>query len=207
MAGVVKKNYCIREGYIHRDSYTHYSDIGYEDQYQDEVYQTAFRIMKENNLSNVYDVGCGAAFKLRKYFKDYSFTGAEIEPTLSWLKKTFPQDQWEASDFTKYVETDLFICSDVIEHLVDPDHLLDFFENSSFKFLVLSTPERETVQKFQKGFLWEGPPLNPAHVREWNFAEFRDYISSRFNVVRHFMSKNKAEPVPLCQIMVIENAV
>lgn len=125
MAGVVKKDYCIREGYIHRDSYTHYSDIGYEDQYQDEVYQTAFRIMKENNLSSVYDVGCGAAFKLRKYFKDYNFTGAEIEPTLSWLKKTFPQDQWEASDFTKYVETDLFICSDVIEHLVDPDHLQD----------------------------------------------------------------------------------
>jgi hypothetical protein len=207
MAGVVEKTYFIREGYKHRHSYTHYSDIGFEDQYQDEVYQTALRTLEDNNLKTIYDVGCGGAYKLRKYFKDYNFTGAEIEPTLSWLTKTFPKDEWVLSDFSKPVETDLFICSDVIEHLVDPDGLLDFFQQSNFKFLVLSTPEREAVQRFQKGFLWEGPPVNPAHVREWNFKEFGDYISSRFNVIKHFMSKNKAEPTPLCQIMVIKNEI
>lgn len=31
MAGVVEKTYFIKEGYKHRDSYTHYSDIGFEE--------------------------------------------------------------------------------------------------------------------------------------------------------------------------------
>jgi hypothetical protein len=199
------KTYSIKEGYRHRESYTHYSDIGYEDQYQDEVYQTALRIFKENELKTVFDVGCGSAFKLLKYFSNQDFTGAEIEPTLNWLKSEHPEGKWIESNFSIPVETDLFICSDVIEHLVDPDLLLNFFKNSKFKFIVLSTPERDKVQMFQKGFLWNGPPLNKAHVREWNFSEFNQYISSRFNIVDHFMSKNKAEPSPMCQIVVIKN--
>ena len=198
------KTYAIKEGYTHRTSYTHHSDIGYEDQYQDEVYQTALRIFKDNNLKTVFDVGCGSAFKLRKYFSEEKFTGAEIEPTLGWLKNTYPNDEWVKSDFSNLIETDLFICSDVIEHLVDPDMLLDFFQKSQFKFIVLSTPERDKVQLYQRGYLWTGPPSNRAHVREWNFSEFKNYISARFDVVEHFMSKNKAEPSPMCQIMVIK---
>lgn len=201
------KTYQIKEGYKHRDSYTHHSDIGFEDQYQDEVYKTAFKVFKDNSLKYVFDVGCGAAFKLKKYFNGEKFTGAEIEPTLSWLKKEYPNDSWIKSDFSRPVETDLIICSDVIEHLVDPDVLLSFFENSKYKFIVLSTPERDKVQLFQKGYLWNGPPLNKAHVREWNFCEFKNYISPRFNIVKHFMSKNKAEPSPMCQIMVIQDEI
>lgn len=198
------KRYCIKEDYIHRNSYTHYNDIGYEDQYQDEVYQTAFRVLQDNKLERVYDVGCGSAFKLRKYFSEYEFVGAEIEPTYSWLKQAYPTDRWVLSNFSHPVETDLFICSDVIEHLVDPDLLLDFFQNSQFKYLVLSTPERNAVQVYQRGYTWNGPPQNQSHVREWNFNEFKDYISSRFEVIEHFMSQNKAESSPLCQIMVIK---
>ena len=198
------KNFFIKDGYIHRETYTHYSDIGYEDQYQDEVYQTALRIFEKNKLNTVFDVGCGSAFKLRKYFSKYNFTGAEIEPTLSWLKENYSSDNWVLSDFKKPAQADLFICSDVIEHLVNPDELLNFFEESDFKFIVLSTPERNAVQIHQRGYFWNGPPLNPAHVREWNFLEFKNYISSRFEVLEHFMSQNKAEPTPLCQIMVLK---
>lgn len=201
----MKKTYCIKEKYKHRTTYTHYSDIGLEDQYQDEVYQKALQVMKKNNLKTVFDVGCGSAFKLIKYFSDYDFTGAEIEPTLSWLKKQYPKNNWIKSDFSKPVETDLFICSDVIEHLIDPDELIMFFKNSKFKYMVLSTPEREAVQIYQRGLLWDGPPLNPAHTREWSFSEFYQYISKEFKITQHFMSKNHAESSALCQIMVIEN--
>lgn len=201
------KRYCIKEGYKHRNSYTHYSDIGYEDQYQDEVYLTALKIVKSKQLETIFDVGCGSAFKLKKYFSNYDFTGAEIEPTLSWLKKQYSSDKWVESDFSKPIETDLFICSDVIEHLIDPDELIEFFKKSKYKYIVLSTPEREAVQMYQKGFLWNGPPLNTAHTREWNFSEFYEYISGNLNIVKHFMSKNKAETSALCQIMVIKNEI
>lgn len=205
MADVVNKTYFIKKGYKHRNSYTHYSDIGYEDEYQDEVYKTALRIMEENNLRRVFDVGCGSAFKLIKHFSNYDFIGAEIPPTLEWLAERYPNFNWVESDFNKPVETDLFICSDVIEHLVDPDELIGFFKQSQYKFIVLSTPERDGVQRLQRGCLWDGPPANRAHTREWNFLEFKNYISSHFNVVEHFMAKNKVEPIPLCQVVVVEN--
>lgn len=63
----------------------------------------------------------------------------------------------------------LIICSDVIEHLVHPEHLMQTL-SSHLRFvpaMVLSTPERDLV----RGILDTGPPANPSHVREWNRAE------------------------------------
>ena len=94
--------YFIKDGYEHRNTYTHYSDIGYEDQYQDEVYQTALKIMVDNKLKKVFDIGCGSGFKLRKYFSSYDFIGAEINPTLEWLKEEYPDDNWVLSDFNNF---------------------------------------------------------------------------------------------------------
>lgn len=85
----------------------------------------------------------------------------------------------------------MIICSDVIEHLVDPDILLSFLEKSNFKFLILSTPERDSVQMKQRGLLWDGPPVNEAHVREWNFEEFEQYISYKFKIIDHFKVKSR----------------
>jgi hypothetical protein len=49
---------------------------------------------------------------------------------------------------------------------------------------VLSTPDRDmlTGTRFESP---NGPPINPCHVREWNSSEFKQYISSRFDVIEH----------------------
>ena len=63
-----------------------------------------------------------------KFFNGFDFTGAEIEPTLSWLKQNYPNSNWIKSDFEQSPkeEFDVIICSDVIEHLIDPDDLINF---------------------------------------------------------------------------------
>jgi hypothetical protein len=30
---------------------------------------------------------------------------------------------------------------------------------------------------------WVGPPINKAHVREWEFNEFNNFLSETFNVI------------------------
>ena len=81
---------------------------------------------------------------------------------------------------------DIIIASDVIEHIADPDELLDLIEKSEPKLIVLSTPDRNLLQKGH-----DGPPRNTAHFREWSFDEFRQYIESRFNIIEHFVTNEK----------------
>jgi 2-polyprenyl-3-methyl-5-hydroxy-6-metoxy-1,4-benzoquinol methylase len=74
---------------------------------------------------------------------------------------------------------DLVICADVLEHLMDPDPCLQFIKNSTARFAVLSTPERDVVRGVD---CMTSPKAE--HVREWNADESRRYVeSSGFDVI------------------------
>jgi len=188
----VKTNYCIYPKYVSRTEYHHHDDRDLTDGSQKEVYLAAYGLAKQYRLKTVVDVGCGSAYKLLKYFGKYSTVGYEIQPTLDYLKQTYPHKKWDESNLDvshKDIEVDLIICSDVIEHIVDPDRLLWFLNEFRFKYIVLSTPDRSKLLAVQKVIQSQtGPPLNPAHIREWSFEEFEEYIRQRFDILRHFNS-------------------
>ncbi|MCH9621698.1 MAG: hypothetical protein S4CHLAM20_11230 [Chlamydiia bacterium] len=184
-----RDNFCINEDYISRNQYCHHDDRKFKDGSQDEVYQIAKKLVEENILTCIYDVGCGSAYKLIKYFSNYQTVGYEIEPTLGFLKDKYPEREWRLSDLSiipEYKSSDVLICSDVVEHIVNPDDLLNFINRFDFKYLVISTPDRDKLLEVQgKKQSQTGPPVNPAHMREWSFSEFEEYISSYFNVISH----------------------
>ncbi len=187
--------YCIKKDYISRTSYTHYDDRGATDSWQDEVYFAAHQIANTNQFSTIADVGCGSGYKLIKYFSSYQTVGFEIEPTLSFLKATYPDRLWESSDFSQPLigrKFDLIICSDVIEHLVDPNELLNWLQGLDFKLLVISTPDRDRLLSRQRNYQSQtGPPVNSAHVREWSFDELKCYIGRYFDIVDHFHTEKE----------------
>ena len=178
-----KENFYIKDGYRSRESYTHYDDMQEEDRWQLEVYLHAFSLMKKNGYVSVVDYGCGSGYKLVNYLGSFQTIGFELPQNIETLKEKYPDRDWRLSSFSdgKVISADLIICSDVIEHLVDPNELLRFFGKQSFKYLILSTPDRNLVRAFNDA----GPPANKAHVREWSFIEFRRYISDWFEVVDH----------------------
>lgn len=179
------KTYCIRDGYIHATSIRHFDDRVNEDRWQDEVYKIAKRMLTERDLKSVLDIGTGSGFKLMKYFKDYKTTGMELEPCLSFLKDKYPDRVWLHSDFNTpqvYGDHDLIICSDVIEHLEDPDDLMNFLSSLNWKILVLSTPDREYLGQLNSE-REKGPPWNPCHYREWTKDELIEYLSKHMNVI------------------------
>jgi len=194
----------IKRSYIHRNSYTHFDDTPLRDEYQDSVYRHARALADRENHRSVFDIGCGSGFKLIKHFSDLTTVGSEIEPTLEWLRLTYPDNAWILSDFTSPppFSPDLVVCSDVIEHLVNPNSLLQFIASICFKHLLLSTPERDAVQMRQVGYLHDGPPQNPSHVREWSFNELRDYLSQYFRVIDHLLVQNPHESRADCQVIV-----
>lgn len=188
-------NYFIKEGYKSRNRYHHHDDRGLTDGSQREVYERAKALFDDQKFSSVADIGCGSAYKLMKHFSEAQTCGYEIEPTLSYLKEIYPDRTWMYSDLSKEPsekDVDLIICSDVIEHLVDPDQLLNFINRFDFNYLVISTPDRDkliTVQSNPRSQV--GPPINPAHIREWSFSELRNYISEYFEIVEHGHTKNE----------------
>lgn len=180
------KKYCIKRFYRARAQYHHYDDSWLEDQWQLEVYLHALGLMKKNNFKSIVDIGCGSAYKLLVYLGEYETLGLELPLNVNTLQKKYPDRKWQTCDFSVKpdITTDVVICADVIEHLVDPDKLLDYIKGINHNYLVISTPDRRLIYKpWRRGYY--GPPGNRAHIREWTYKEFGEYISIHFEVVDH----------------------
>ena len=200
----MESNYFIPESYKINEKPLHYIDLYMQDQYQKEVYIYANQICKKYNLNKVIDVGCGNAFKLMKYLKEYDTIGIECEPCFSFLKQSYPDRKWFLSgeaekSFTqdKY-EADLTICSDVIEHIIDPDDLIKFLLSIDTKYYIISTPCRyvlnnSNLYKESRKNNINGPPVNPCHVREWTSNEFRKYMEKYFTVEEFYYGLEQIE--------------
>lgn len=171
--------YCIDPAYKMRSEVPHFDDTPFADEYQKEVYELARAEFDRRGFETVLDIGCGGAYKLLKYFGDQKTAGIEVEPTLSWLKAKYPDRLWRAPQCVA-LPYDMVICSDVIEHVEDPDALLEQIKAVRPKLVVISTPDRT---------LLNGPPLGPPknihHRMEFTAKEFCDYIGRHFKILLH----------------------
>lgn len=158
--------------------------------YQYPVYQFAAQLIARRSISRVIDVGCGAGIKLASLqtrFPRVEFVGIDQGEAVAFCLKTHRFGQWLVDDFdrpaTGAPSGDLVICSDVIEHVRNPDTLLAYLKARLRPggCLLLSTPDRDALH---------GPGCrecpNPSHVREWNIQEFGQYVMSRgFRILEH----------------------
>jgi 2-polyprenyl-3-methyl-5-hydroxy-6-metoxy-1,4-benzoquinol methylase len=185
-----KQAYCIKAGY-HKAYYVEtFDDRINKDEWQRSVYESALLLLKEIDGKSVIDLGCGSAYKLINMFGNYNTIGIELTNTYKWLLEKYPSGKWLAFEQTvpSQLESDMVICSDVIEHIKNPDEIMDFLKSMNFRYLVISTPERNSVRG-NKDF---GPPENPSHFREWNSEEFKDYVSKWFKVIEQIISQDKS---------------
>jgi SAM-dependent methyltransferase len=195
-------NYCIKEGYKSRKSsltLDEKRETPFWDKrrlisngaYQYHVYKYAKAIIERFDLNNyVVDVGCGSAVKLNKVIgrKTDRFIGIDQESVVRFCKKTYKKGEYLSDNFEKPQLTinktiDLVICSDVIEHVYDPDILIDYIKHLSLPdtYIVISTPERDLLRGEE---CMESK--KPEHVREWNKKELRCYLeSSGFTILEH----------------------
>lgn len=177
------KKYFIKHNYTPRDKEIYFDDRQNTDLFQNEVYLQSKGIFNKHKMLSVMDIGCGSGFKLLKYFKEYITCGIDLPKTIDFLKDKYPDRIWLDHNIEHKLEykSDMIIASDIIEHLNDPDKLLDFIDGIDFKIAIISTPERDLT----RGVDHQGPPVNIHHIREWNTAELFNYIDSRFKVTTH----------------------
>ena len=189
------RRYHMAEGYASRAAAQAHDDTTFKDEWQDEIYALARKLVDAHGLTSVFDIGCGSGFKLVKYFASSATVGAEVSPTYEFLLHRYPDRRWIRSDFSVPFEekVDLVIAADVVEHLHDPDALMRFIAAIDCRFVILSTTDRDLLGG------GHGPPRNPCHVREWTSGEFRSYVASHFPILEHGISNpQQAAQVVIC---------
>jgi SAM-dependent methyltransferase len=181
--------YCIMSGYHHRERSIYYDATASTDEWQKEVYLYAKCCMEEKELSLVYDVGCGSGFKLMEYLGNFETVGFDVPETVEFLERKYPHRKWQVSRFEdrEIGLPDLVVCADVIEHVQDPDQLIEYICAMESTYVIFSTPDRDISYGPNDLYLF-GPPSNHSHLREWNFSEFAMYISRRFAIIDHIVT-------------------
>jgi len=178
--------YFIREDYTPRLDNDFDDERGRKDECQDEVYKEAKHLADAHGLKSVLDIGTGGGFKLMKYFPNRTTLGIDLPQTIEWVKQVYPERngrEWKTIPLDGEAPQgyDLIIAADIIEHLPDPDQLLNFIVRCKPKYIVISTPNRDNLAEHS----WAGPPRNLSHVREWSAAEFRQYMDQWFQIEKH----------------------
>jgi hypothetical protein len=146
--------------------------------YQPDVYPLAARYGALVGASTLVDVGCGRAAKLLEAAGPLETIGIDVGDNLAWCRAHHPARRWLECDLDRphrlpvpaaVLEGAVLVCSDVIEHLGQPEHLLCALRAAlgHARALVLSTPERDLT----RGLADPGPPANACHIREWNLPE------------------------------------
>jgi len=185
--------FCIKKGYKHRLKPKYFLDnVGKKSGtiWQPEVYDVSGKLAKMFNCTKIIDLGCGNAEKLIKLYPTFNIIGIDFGLNIQKCKVKYNFGKWIESDLDSgdlidiskdVLKDSTIICSDVIEHLANPDHLL----NNLKIFLdycpicIISTPERDLT----RGKKHNGPPTNLHHIREWNLIELNELLKSYdFNI-------------------------
>ena len=147
------------------------------------MYQYARAVADRAHARVVADVGCGSGFKLVKHFGHLVTVGLDLEPTLSYLRRTYPARTWLESSLAPGFappRADVVVAADVIEHIPDADAFMALLRRFCARYYVVSTPDRARPGHLAP----DGPPQNPAHVREWHHDELAAFAArSGFRVL------------------------
>lgn len=177
--------YRIKDGYRHRPDPAYADESGHGDVvWQPDVYPEAARLAELLGASVIVDVGCGVGTKLAALYPRFEVVGLDLPgPNLDACRTRYPFADWLEHDVESnlplpvpevVLSRSVIVCSDVIEHLRQPERLLRALRSAivEARAAVLSTPDRERTW----GPDHNGPPPNPCHVREWSTPELASFL-------------------------------
>lgn len=145
------------------------------------------------SINKVFDAGCGEGFVLSELknrgigsvlegidFSEQALkTGRELFPYLSLKQGDIYQLPYEDNSF------DLVLCTEVMEHLDEPDKVLSEIVRVSKKYCLLSVPNEPL---FMISNLLRGKNISRwgndiDHFNHWSSGAFGDFIRSKLNVM------------------------
>ncbi len=155
--------------------------------------KTLFSCLKDLEIHNILDSGCGEGFILSefkkrnigKYLEGLDFS----EQALDIGRRTFPDLTLKRGDIYslpyKDNSFDLVICTEVLEHLERPDEALKEIKRVTRKYCLLSVPNEPYFKaaNFIRGKNLSRWGNDEDHINCWSSNEFENIIKRRFEII------------------------
>lgn len=181
------ENFFLPDGYVSRPKPDYFDDAGNLASavvHQPDVYAFADWLLRVSNRRTALDIGCGSGRKLLALAAARRI-GLDYEANIRTCRAHSPGETWIELDLEHgdlphipdlEPEKTVVVCSDVIEHLVDPAKLLALLVRlyDMGAIVLVSTPARTRA----RGEAHMGPPGNAAHVREWDLPELERLLDA-----------------------------
>src|SRR5260221_7146467 len=155
-------------------------------------YKVLFYKLKELHPKTVLDVGCGEGFTLARlkkekigeklegieYLDEAIKLGKINNPGIEIKKGTIYELPYKDNSF------DLVICTEVLEHLVDPIKALEEMVRVSKHYCLLSVPDEPFFMLAQliRGKNWSRLGNDIEHINHWTFWGFRQLVGKYMKV-------------------------
>jgi Glycosyltransferases involved in cell wall biogenesis len=199
-----ENRYFIKDGYQSQEKCQYFEDFIADANgvvHQPDVYPFVGYLARKFGSQNIVDLGCGRAQKLVALQPEFQTVGVDYGVNIRYCRSHYDSGRWVEWNLENprpiplnksLIRGSVVVCSDVIEHLVEPVTLLknlrSWLNNASIA--VLTTPERDRVRGPED---W-GPPANPSHVREWSLVELEHLVQSiGFNILFSGLTTNNSK--------------
>jgi 2-polyprenyl-3-methyl-5-hydroxy-6-metoxy-1,4-benzoquinol methylase len=156
--------------------------------------------LKELKPDSILDAGCGEGFTLDKlqkanvgkkyqgieYIDAAIQLGKKLHPKIPITKATIYKLPYKANSF------DVVLCTEVLEHLEEPERALMELKRVTKKYLVLSVPNEPifTIQRILRGKNVLGLGAHPEHIQHWSSGAFKQFVQ------KHLTILNDKTPLP-----------
>ncbi len=143
--------------------------------------------------AQVLDAGCGEGYVyrgMRDRGVTAAWTGLDLSPgAISFAAARHPDAQWETADLRRIARpdrsADLVLCSQVLEHIPQPEVVRDELARVSARWLFVSVPLEPLFRSICALTVAVGVGQDPGHVNFWTPRRFRSFIEAA-GTLRHW---------------------
>ncbi len=149
-------------------------------------FRNLVNLTSSKSVDSILDVGCGEGFtlnRLKEHGVGKQLEGVEYSKDAIELgRKTYPQIKIKQGDIYNlpYEDNtfDLVLCTEVLEHLGEPEKALKELVRVSKKYLVISVPNEPFFMLAQlvRGKNWSRLGNDIEHVQHWTMFGFPKFV-------------------------------
>ena len=155
-------------------------------------FKNLVNLTKARTVDSILDVGCGEGFTLNRLKENgigKKLEGIEyLQAAIDLGKKTYPDIKITKGNIYelpyKDNEFDLVLCTEVLEHLDEPEKALKELVRVSRKYLVISVPNEPFFMLAQliRGKNWSRFGNDIEHINHWTMFGFPKFVKKSAKV-------------------------
>lgn len=153
-------------------------------------YARLMEVVGETECDSLLDAGCGEGFVvdfLASAYPDMKLTGVDVdEQAIEFAKEHFGEKaRFRAGSVYKLPFSDksfdTVLCSEVLEHLEDPNRAVGELKRVARNFVVISVPHEPYFQWLNNVGKFLRLSRDPGHVNFWTSKTFQAFIRAHFD--------------------------